>query len=212
MSRYAYINFLKLVGYLEQYKPKFAALSTYWGVGFPYLAILDQQSTSAVAKKIDSYNRYFDNDFENFLVNTYMNSVGYASIQQLLSKSESELKDIEELNNVLLLDKFCYINNVGYTKGWFHDSIFVSFSDEEDGFIEFITEYNSGKKYIKYKDTSHRLEIGKRFFVIKNYHVGLLEDTTMVVWDRTTSSWKKPKEKLFQKISAYIEKKIRSES
>jgi hypothetical protein len=110
-------------------------------------------------------------------------------------------------HKILKLDKESYINNIKYNLGYFHNSIFVSFNDVDDEFIEFLKEYHSGKKYIKYKGQPYHLDIGKSFFVIKNYHVGVLPNHNIFVfWHRSTKTWKKARKSLSKKIYKYIQK------
>jgi hypothetical protein len=205
LNRFCYVNFSKLIEFIKNKNPKFAGLSTYWGVGFPYLSIISKEIIAKIVSDKEE-GKYFDDNIENFYCNILLRALGLSDMKDLLSKSEEELKQLYELNNIELLDSFCYINNIDYTQGYFHNSIFVSFNDQEETFKDFLTEYHSGKKYIKYKQKPYRLDIGKQFFVIKNYHVGIIDKNTVVFWDRPTSSWKKPGNKLLQKISTYIKK------
>lgn len=206
VSRYCYINFSKLVEFCSTQHPNLAALSTYWGIGFPYVGILSKKT---ILHTIDTHNNHqksFEDETENFLSNIFMSLAGLDSTQELLSQSEAKLLDLCEINNILSLDKYVYISNINYTEGYFHNSIFVSFNDEEDKFVNFLEEYHSGKKYVKYKHKPYILPIGSKFFVIKKYHVGILDSSTIVYWDRNLSEWKKAGPKLVDKISSYMKK------
>lgn len=206
LNRFCYINFAKVIKFCSEKQPSFAALSTYWGIGFPYLAILSKDTVTSISSKYEEYKKYFDDKIENLFINILLDILGLSDIKDLLSQSDSELQQLYALHKIEALDSQCYLNNIDYTKGYFHDSIFVSFSDTEDRFIDFLIEYHSGKKFIKYKQKPYRLDIGKQFFVIKNYHVGLIKNNTIVFWDRTSSAWKKTSTKLSKKISSYIQK------
>jgi hypothetical protein len=209
LHRYACIHFSKFIEYCVNQKPTLAGLSTYWGVGFPYLTILSNKAINIIIDNIVNYKTYFENDFENLIINTLLYLLKIDNIQELLSKSDTDLKLLLEQNSILILDHECYINNIEYNKGYFHSSIFVSFDDIDDKFMSFITEYRSGKKYIKYKGIPYNLEIGKNFFVIKNYHVGILPPSnTIVIWDRSSSTWKKATKRLNKKIQKYITTKF----
>lgn len=208
LSRFCYIDFAKLTNYLSTIQPTFAGLSTYWGVGFPYLAIMSNKVIKDIITNYENYNKYFEDTTENLYINILLQITGLSDIKELLSKSEEELKQIYLLHNIVELDNQCYLNNIEYTKGWFHNSVFVAFSDTEDRFIDFLTEYNSKQKFIRFKQKPYKLEIGKQFFVIKNYHIGIIDPNTIVFWDRASSSWKKAGVKLFKKISTYINKKF----
>jgi hypothetical protein len=206
LNRFCYINFAKVIEFCSEKQPSFAALSTYWGVGFPYLAILSKDTIGSISSKHEEYKKYFDDKIENLFINILLGILELSEIKDLLSQSDGELQQLYSLHKIEALDHQCYLNSVGYTNGYFHNSIFVSFDDTEDKFVDFLTEYHSGKKYVKYKNKPYRLEIGKQFFVIKNYHIGILDQHTIVFWDRSTSSWKKAGRKLHKKISSYIKK------
>lgn len=206
LSRYSYINFTKLVDFITINSPNFAGLSTYWGMGFPYVAIISKLTMRKISKNYQGYKNYFSDPIENFFVNILLDSFGFSDIKELLSLSEKQIKESCENNNIYSLDNFVYLNNIDYKGGFFHNSIFVSFNDEDPKFLDFINEYHSGKKYIKYQNKPYRLDIGKRFFVIKNYHIGIINKDTFVYWDREQSIWKKAKPKLYNKISDYITK------
>jgi hypothetical protein len=206
LDRFCYINFKKIIEYCSIKKPAFAGLTTYWGVGFPYLAILSKNTIESIEKYHDSYSQYFDNSTENLLVNILIHTLGLSDIKDLLSLTDYELKEILSLNKVESLDDQCYLNNIEYTIGHFHNSSFVSFNDNEDSFVDFLIEYNSGEKFIKYKQKPFTLKIGKQFFVVKNHHVGILDSNLLVFWHRESSSWKKAGEKFSKKIISYIHK------
>lgn len=206
LNRFCYVNFGKLIDFCEKNQPSFAALSTYWGVGFPYLSILSKDTISIISEQHENYTKYFDDPVENLYINIILSILGLPDVKELLSKSEEDLQQLFSEFKIKPLDNECYLNNIDYTTGYFHSSIFIVFNDTEDYFINFLEEYGSGKKYIKYKQKPYHLTIGERFFVIKNYHVGVLDSTTMVFWDRESSSWKKAGTKLSNKITRYITK------
>jgi hypothetical protein len=206
LHRFCYVNFKKIIDYCSIKKPVFAGLTTYWGVGFPYLAVLSKNTIESIEKYHNSYNQYFDDAIENLLVNVLIRILKLSDIKELLSLTDDKLKEILSFNNVESLDDQCYLNNIEYTLGHFHNSTFVSFNDNEDGFVDFLIEYNSGKKFVKYKQKPYRLEIGKQFFVVKNYHVAILDSNILVFWHRESSSWKKAGVKFSKKIISYINK------
>lgn len=206
LNRFCYVNFAKIIDYCQNNKPVFAGLSTYWGIGFPYVAILSKNIVEIISDNINIFKAYLDDPVENIYINALLLVLQLEDIKDLLSKTETELQQEFSEKNLLTLDQYCYLNNVDYTMGTFHNSIFVNFNDADDHFIDFIVEYHSGRKFIKYLNKPYRLKIGEQFFVVKHHHVGILNNQTLVVWNRDSMSWKKAGPKLTAKITAHITK------
>lgn len=206
LSRYSYININKVIDFCTTKQPSFSALSTYWGVGLPYMAILSKETISKLISAHGGYGKYFVDATENLFFNIFMMSIKLPSIRSVLFLSDDELSDICEEHKVVSLNSASYINNIEHIKGQFHEALFVSFNDEDDKFMDFVHEYHSGKKHIIFQNHHYVLTIGKQFFVIKQYHICLLDYQTIVYWDRNSASWKLASNDLKKELSPHLQK------
>jgi hypothetical protein len=206
LSRYSYVNIYKAIEFCEKKQPNLAGLSTYWGVGFPYMLILSKETAERISNSFKSYGQYFDNQIENLFFNIFITVSQLSSIRTVLFQTEQELSELFIEKKIYYINNLCYINNINYIAGPFHSSIFVSFDDTEDRFITFLEEYHSGTKHIVYQNQHYILTIGKHFFIIKQYHICLLNAETMIYWDNNTNSWKLASHDLKKELEPHIRK------
>lgn len=206
LSRYSYINISKAIEFCEQKQPNLAGLSTYWGVGFPYMLIFSKETAERVGNSFKGYGQYFDNPTENLFFNIFITVSQLSSIRTVLFQTEQELSELCIDKKIYNINNLCYINNINYIAGPYHSSIFVSFDDSEDRFIGFLREYHSGQKHIAYQNQRYVLTIGKHFFIIKQYHICLLNEETLIYWDNNTNSWKLASHDLRKELEPHIKK------
>lgn len=184
MPRLAFVDFKRLQKFLKL-DFVYAGLSTYWGIGHPYLAIFKDISIlkKAVAKISDEQAfEVFDTKTENLLFEVYSSIVKKDSIEDILNLSNEEMLKLNVDNKILCLDDVCHITSEGFQRGLFETSIFKSWNDLSFDYHDFFSLCISNIKEVYYKGNSYECSIGKNFFMSHTNHFAIL-DKKVILWN-----------------------------
>lgn len=204
MPRLAFVDFKKLQKFL-QLDFVYAGLSTYWGIGHPYLAVFKDVSIlkKAASKVFDIQSSFavFDNKPEDLLFEAYSSIIKKDSIEDVLDLSNQEMLKLNAKNKIISLDDFCHITSEGFQKGLFETSIFKSWNDLSFDYHDFFALCISNIKEVYYKGELHECIIGKSFFMSHENHFAII-DNDVILWNG--KEWIKASKEEKQSIQLFL--------
>ena len=190
MPRFCGINIPRLIDLIETKEFKYAAISTYWGVGNPYLCIVKDINLlkHGIRSTLKEENNYFNNQPENIMFSIYSKLIDLGDFNQILSKENSVLIRQERKNLIERLDNYCHLQSESIEGNLIESSIFSCWNDQGFNFNEFLEFFSNKGKEVYWNDKSYMCTLGESFFVSSGIHFAIV-DKQKIYWDTIKNTW-----------------------
>lgn len=207
MPRFCGINLDRLHSFLQNKDFVYAANSTYWGTGYPYIAIFKNINTlkKAITAVSDESKHYFTDMSENILFAAYQDITKIDSFKTTLATDDKTMLTMEKKCGILRLDDVCYLQSEGIEGTIIENSIFACWNDNGIDFNKFLNFYGEKNKEIFYNNQTHLCSLGKDFFVSGDCHFAKINDE-IIFWDTVKNNWSKASGNTLKQIKSFLNK------
>lgn len=206
LPRFCAFDVYRLFNLIEKKKPVYAAISTYWGVGHPYLAVFNNINLlkSSIKNVKTEHIDYFTDMEENIFFDVYKNISKLGKFSDILALSDEKLLTYERNTGIMRLDDFCNIESEGIKGTMMEQSIFGSSNDASINFGDFLSFFSDRSKTVYYNNTLHHCELGKSFFITPSLHFAKIKNE-FVFWDGVQNEWLRADGHILEQINEFLQ-------